>query len=191
MTAPTFNDVAKRLADDDPPEWLVQALGWFARLIGGQRSDGELEIIDQRLFASAKYLQDWLQLYIRLEDYGFEFPVCVDEAAQSVEELLQFLAKELTYSTSGDPRRKLCAAVCVEGYRLLHDDHLEPHSQELRQACEDLWQACGNTRTQTAKGAALGADVRDNWRRFLERVRDGDEWVRGRLELYKLDPKNI
>jgi hypothetical protein len=58
MTAPTFNDVAERLADDDPPEWLVQALGWFARLIGGQRSDdGELEIIDQRLFASAKYLQ--------------------------------------------------------------------------------------------------------------------------------------
>ena len=64
MTAPTFNKLAKRLADDDPPEWLVQGLGWFGRLIGRPKSDGELETIDKRLFASAKYLEDWLQMYM-------------------------------------------------------------------------------------------------------------------------------
>jgi hypothetical protein len=75
----------------------------------------------------------------------------------------------------------LCAAVCVEGYRLVHNGNLEPHSGDLRQACEDLWQACGNP--TTAK--AVGADARDNWRRSIEQVASGDEWVRSRLELYK------
>jgi hypothetical protein len=184
VSAPTLYEVGKRLADDNPPQWLVQALEFFARLIGQPKNDGELETIERKLFASAKYLQDWLQLYIRLEDFGFEFPICVDEAAQSVEELLQFLAKELSHSTNGDPRRKLCAAVCVESYRVFHG-HLTPHSLDLRQACEDLWQACDNPTTQRAEGAAKGSDVRDNWRRSLERVAAGDEWVRSRLELYK------
>jgi hypothetical protein len=185
MNAPTFNDVAKRLADDDPPQWLVQSLEFFARLVGQPKNDAELETIERKLFASAKYLQDWLQLYTGLERYGFEIPVCVDDTTQNVEELLQFLAKQLAHTTSGDPRRKLCAAVCVESYRLLHDDHLEPHSQDLRQACEDLWQASGNPTTQTAEGAAKGSDVRDNWRRCLGDAAVGDDWVRSRLELYK------
>ena len=130
MSAPILYDVGKRLADDDPPQWLVQSLEFFARLIGQPKNDHELETIERKLFASAKYLQDWLQLYTRLERYGFEIPICVDQTTQDVEELLQFLAKQLAHSTNGDPRRKLCASVCVEGYRLLHDDRLEPHSPQ-------------------------------------------------------------
>jgi hypothetical protein len=110
----TFHDVAKRLADDPPPEWLVQGLGWFGRLIGRPKSDGEFETIDRRLFASAKYLEDWLQMYTRLERYGFEVPSFFDDLSTGLYELQEFLAKEITHSTSGDPRRKLCAAVCVE-----------------------------------------------------------------------------
>jgi hypothetical protein len=45
MTAPTLHDVGKRLADDDPPQWLVQALEWFARLIGQPKNDAEIETI--------------------------------------------------------------------------------------------------------------------------------------------------
>ena len=173
--------------DDDPPQWLVQGLKWFARLIGRPKHDGETKTIDYRRFAAAKYLQDWLPLYAHLERYGFEIPICVDQTTQDLEELLLFLAKQISHSTSGDPRRKLCAAVCVESYRFFHNDYVELHSGNLRQACEDLWQASGNP--TTAK--AVGADARDNWRRSLEDVADGDEWVRSRLELYKTSTKII
>jgi hypothetical protein len=187
----TLHDVGKRLANGDPPQWLVQSLEFFARLIGQPKHDAELETIERKLFASAKLLQNWLQLYTRLEDYGFEIPVCVDDTTQNIEELLQFLAKQITHSTSGDPRRNLCAAVCVESYRLLHDDQLKPHSADLRQACEDLWLAWDNPTTQRPDGPAKGSDVRDNWRRSLEHVAAGDEWVRSRLELYKTSIKII
>jgi len=99
VNAPSLYEVGKRLADDDPPQWLVQSLEFFARLIGQPKNDAELETIERKLFASAKYLQDWHQLYTGLERYGFEIPVCVDETTQNVEELLQFVAKQLAHST--------------------------------------------------------------------------------------------
>ena len=78
MSAPTLDDVAKGLATDDPPQWLVQSLEFFARLIGQSKNDVEIDTIERKLFASAKYLQEWLQLYTDLERYGFEIPACVD-----------------------------------------------------------------------------------------------------------------
>jgi len=181
-----LHDVAKRLADGDPPQWLVQALEEFADLIRQPRSDPETDTIERKLDRYAEYIQRWLPLYLRLEDYGFQVPTCVHDLDGHLEELRQHLAKELTHSTNGDPRRKLCAAVCAESRRFLHG-HVELHSLNLRQACEDLWQACDNP--TTAK--AVGADARDNWRRCLEDVAAGDEWVRSRLELYKTSPKII
>ena len=181
---PTLEEVAKRLADHDPPQWLLQALEEFANLIRQPRSDPETETIERKMFRYAEYIQRWLELYRRLEKYGFELEISLDDIDTKLEELRQFLAKELTHSTSGDPRRKLCAAVCVEGYRLFHD-HVQPHSGNLRQTSEDLWLACGNP--TTAK--AVGADVRENWRRSLEDVAAGDEWVLSRFELYKTSTK--
>ena len=144
----TLHDVAKRLANDDPPAWLIQALEEFADLIRQPRNDPEIDTIERNLFRYAEYIQRWLPLYARLEDYEFEGPWnCIDDLSSNLEEFRQFLAKEITHSTSGDPRRKLCAAVCAEGYRFLHDGHLEPHSLNIRQACEDLWLACGNPTT--------------------------------------------
>jgi hypothetical protein len=187
MTAPNLRDVAKRLADGDPPQWLIQALEEFKHLIRQPRSDPETETIERKLDRYAEYIQRWLPLYLHLEDYGFEMPTCIHDLDGQLEELRQHLAKEITHSSSGDPRRKLCAAVCVEGYRLLHDGQVRLHSLDLRQACEDLWQASGYP--TTAK--AVGADARDNWRRDLEHVAAGDEWVRSRLELYKANAKII
>jgi hypothetical protein len=187
MKADALEGVAKRLAGDDPPQWLVQALEEFAQLIRQPKNDPEIETIERNLFSSAKYLQDWLPLYTHLERYGFEIPGYVDATTQNVHELLQFLAEQISHSTSGDPRRKLCAAVCVEGYRFFHKGYVEPHSSNIRQACEDLWLACDNP--TTAK--AVGADVRENWRRKLEDVAASDEWVRSRFELYKTSIKII
>jgi hypothetical protein len=178
---PTLETVAEKLANGQRPDWLMLALGWFAELIGGKRQDSELETIERRVVQSAEFLQRWLPLYARLGDYGFEVPDCIDTVGNGLEELLPFLLEQI-HSPSRDVRRLLCAAVCVEGYRLLNNGHLEPHSHDLRQACEDLWQVSGNL--TTAKAA--GADARDNWRRSLEQVSsDSHEWVRSRLELYK------
>ena len=76
MNAPSLYEVGKRLADDDPPQWLVQSLEFFARLIGQPKNDAELETIERKLFASAKYLQDWLQLYILAQPAPCNASVC-------------------------------------------------------------------------------------------------------------------
>jgi hypothetical protein len=184
----TFEEVAAKLGANDA-DWLPPALRYFRPLIGCQLDDDKT--VEGRMLACAKFLQEWLPLYARLRDWGFEIPDYVDDASTNLEELIPFLAQHFLDCGSGDGRRIICASVCVEACRLLYGDSIPIHSIAIRQACEDLWQACGNPTTQTAKGAAVGADVRDNWRRFLERVRNGNEWVRGRLELYKLDAKNI
>jgi hypothetical protein len=187
-TKPTLAEVARMLAEGDPPEWLIQTLEEFKLLIKWAEDD---DTVERNLLRCAKYLELYLPMYEDLERFGFETPPCVDTTTQCLADLIPFLTKEVAQSSSGDPRRRLCAAVCVESYRLLHDDQLKPHSLDLRQACEDLWQACGNPTTQTAKGAAKGSDVRDNWRRSLEHAASGHEWVRSRLELYKTDIKKI
>src|SRR5215472_15383523 len=98
----TLHDVAKRLADGDPPQWLIQALEEFADLIRQPRGDPETETIERKLFRYAEYIQRWLPLYARLEHYGFDpLPFDVDGVSTNLEELRQFLAKELTHSTSG------------------------------------------------------------------------------------------
>ncbi|MFZ2082491.1 MAG: hypothetical protein WAV38_38710 [Xanthobacteraceae bacterium] len=183
------NDKLEPIAAQLGDVGLAPALAYFRPLIGCQLDDDKT--IEARMLAAAKFLQEWLALYGGLEEWGFEIPDCVDDISWRLEELIPFLSQHILDRGSGDGRRIICAGVIVEAYRLLHGDDIPIHSIELRQACEDLWQACDNPTTQTAKGAAAGAEVGDNWRRFLERVRDGDEWVRGRLELYKTPEKNI
>jgi hypothetical protein len=51
----TLHDVAKRLADGDPPAWLLQALEEFADLIGQPKSDPETDSIERKLFRYAEY----------------------------------------------------------------------------------------------------------------------------------------
>jgi hypothetical protein len=188
-----FDDVAKMLADDKPPSWLASALEWFARMIGAQTNSDET--VERNLLSSAFYLQGWLAIYGRMEKkYGIKTPVCVDEVSNALEELIPFLAEQLRHPRLGgkvpDDRRPLCASVCTEAYRLLHGN-LKPHSSDLRAACEALWLACGNPSTGTVEGAVAGADVGDNWRRFLERVAVGDDWVRSRFDVVRNQHEKI
>jgi hypothetical protein len=109
MTAPTLPDVAKRLADGDPPARLIQALPEFANLIRQPRNDPETETIERKLFRYAEYIQRWLPLYARLEDYGFEGPWnCIDDLSSNLEEFRLFLAGDHPFLQWRSPSQTLC-----------------------------------------------------------------------------------
>src|SRR5262249_190387 len=75
-----------------------------------------------------------------------------------------------------DVQREVCAAVVLEGWKIIHGK-AEPHSNDLRQACSDYWQACG-----------ASPDDRDNWRRHIERALTVDHsWISGAL--YRMHAK--
>jgi len=66
--------------------------------------------------------------------------------------------------------RELCAAVCLDIWRRLHNGASRGYSVSLWQACEAYWQACGWPETSTKSRLK-------NWEPFLVRVRSppGDE----------------
>jgi hypothetical protein len=105
----TFEEVASLLAKGVPHDWLPPALAYFRPVIGSQLDNDRT--LERRMFACAKYLQEWLPLYGQLEDWGIEIPLCVDEVDAGLVELVPFLAQQVLDRGSGDGRRVICASV--------------------------------------------------------------------------------
>jgi hypothetical protein len=183
--------VGRTIAAGPPPKWLVRALIRFSLLVGARKLTAK-DLVDdnEKMLRAARDLAELLPTYTIADDelgLGLEVPDCVETTLIQLPELIEFLESQLPPSRLGghtpDGRRLLCAGICAEAYRALHDK-LHLHSGVLRQACEDYWLACGNPAT----GTKPGADVRDNWRTPLEEhlrvMGGGDDWIRSRMELY-------
>jgi hypothetical protein len=158
---PTLESVAALLAKGPPPDWLLPHLRQWAEIIGNPtQADDEVE---RKLYAAAKYLQDWLPMYAMAADkLGVEYPLCIDYTTTALEELVPFLASEVDQPTDGpkpDRKRRLCAAVCLEVWRKLRGS-VQPYSPNLWAACEAYWQACGHDQTSTTGRLK-------NWEPFL------------------------
>jgi hypothetical protein len=190
---PTFVDVARIIAKGSPPDWLVRGLEDFSlyfRLPKGDPDDLEIE---KNMLKAARYLDDWLQIYLRLSEppWNFEYPEAeaVENLSIALFEVIELLEKDINDlprragGPKPDRRRLICAAVIGEAYRLLHEQ-LEPYSQHLQQACEHYWQACGNEPT-----GQYG--YRRNWERNLQKYVDSgsDDWVRGKWVAHLTGPK--
>jgi hypothetical protein len=185
-------EVACTLAKGPPPKWLVRALIDFTLLVGGRKTTSQDVAEDREVLEAARYLERWLPAYtISDDEWNLQLPDCVETVLIALPELIEFLKSQLPPPRLGGPtpdgRRLLCAGLCAEAYDLIHRG-LQLHSGVLRQGCEDYWLACGNPETGTHAGAIRGADVRENWRKFLEEHErakaNGNDWVRSQLELY-------
>jgi hypothetical protein len=77
----------------------------------------------------------------------------------------------------GGPRpnveRRVCAAIVVEAWALIHGK-AQPRSDQLYRACNEYWQACGHEYRS------------EGWRRDVENaVNDPQKWVRDVLIWHK------
>jgi hypothetical protein len=182
-----FAKVAQELANGKAvPPWLPTALKHFSSVIGHRRIDGD-DTIEKKLLDAAKYLEEWLPMYIRIEEkygLGFEYPECVETTLVGLHELIEFLEEDIRPPAprKGGPRpdrrRVVCAGICAEAYRLLQGcERVQPYSEVLQRSCEEYWFAC--------VGANTGGEPK-NWLDHLLQVAEGDEAIRAMLDRFRL-----
>jgi hypothetical protein len=173
----TFEDVATKIANGNPPPWLLIGLNHFSKFIQlePKLTSKEDRGIDVEMLKAAQYLTKWLPVYAYLEEFGFECPNCVDEASNALHELIEILEKDINEPrTKGNIQRRICASVVAEAWRLIHDD-VGPRSEGVQQACNEYWCACG------CEEIGATGDI-ENWRRPLEYALAKDhEWIRSIL----------
>jgi len=180
---PTFADVAKLIAKGSPPEWLVEGLDFFSGFIGSDPISTtrrkELEEIIVRMRDAADYLTKHLPLFTHLS-LGLRCPDDVAVALTVLPKIKKRLAHAILPRRGGgrhpSDERKLCAAVVVEAWGVVHGKP-EPESPKLWTACNEYWQACGR--------AYRGSDV-DTWRSDCRAaLADNHEWIRRILSAFK------
>jgi len=130
-----------------PPDWVAERLDEYAALIA-DTTEHQSDDIDRLLLKSALHLQRLLPLYTIpvYEMVDGEYPACIDDVLNGLEELTPLLAPGVERPRRGpklDVGRHLCAAVCAEIWRDLHGKP-QPHSPKLWEACEAYWVACGH-----------------------------------------------
>ena len=136
----SFDAIARVIANDNPPDWLVPALEHFRAFVASKRSSkkeyqwawkhseemrraADVLIKDlQRIFAGVSSPDDWIDVLTKIKNFYRQRP-----------------------RTGGGQRpyaqRRVCPAVVVEAWKLIRVD-VEPRSKEVLQACADYWQAC-------------------------------------------------
>jgi hypothetical protein len=172
---PTFEDVARAIAQDDPPEWLVPALDFFSGYIGSERMtkkdhDWVWKHSEQMRWAADALIKDLQRIFKGLSSSD------VTTAIKVLTKVRNFY-RERPRTGGGHilyGQRLTCAAVVVEAWKLLHDGSVEPQSIEVLSACADYWQACD--------GAERDAK---NWRRDTEHaLAEPDQFVQQGLASY-------
>lgn len=137
-----FADVARIMAKGDPPDWLPQALAQFSEGIGVGSADEYGSLIKQMADATDVLLR-WLPAFQHLP-FGMKTPADVATLLETLPRLKKELDRHIQPKTGRPPyvQRKICAAVIVEAWKLLHGK-VEPRSSSLEQACADYWKVCG------------------------------------------------
>jgi hypothetical protein len=158
---PSLASVAAIIAKGSSPEWLLEELARFAPLIGWPRNPPD-DL--SPAMAAIDCLENELVMYATAaERFDLELPDCIDAASTALVGLREFFEEQRRPARKGGPtpdgRRKLCAGVCASAWRRLHDK-VEPYSQKLQAACEEYWQACGQSETSTMGRLK-------NWQPFL------------------------
>jgi hypothetical protein len=175
---PTISDVAQKIVGDGSvPDWLVRALEHFSDLVG--HSDKGNTVVEKRMLEAARYLEEWLPMYVRLEErFGFEQPDWIDELSTALYQAIEFLEDETRpLGKQPDARFVVCALVVSRAYELVHGKRSA--ALGLGEACELYWQACGNEQ-RGEYGEPL------NWRRDLERAKaEPDPWPLDMLAAFR------
>jgi hypothetical protein len=163
-------EVASKLTEGKPQEWVVPLLWHQGRLVTGPKltlyptryDDDDVK----KLIKKARDLAEALSIYGHIEaHYGLPVPE-VDDASTALEELIECLESQLRPPRRGGPtpdgRRRVCAVVCAYVW-CRQQRKAEPHSRKLQEACEEYWKACGHTET----GKPGGGNAARNWVEFI------------------------
>jgi hypothetical protein len=177
-----FVDVGRRIAKADPPLWLLVGLTHFSADIGKDTSKYRQQFNDivGQLSNATDVMLRWLPMFQHL-GWGAE---CPDEIKVVLAMLPRIKADlDRLKPNTGRPknaRRDVCAAVVVEAWQLLHGKVRRRSEEQLYEACNDYWRACG--------GEEIGeTSDRSNWRRAVE---TGDQaWIKSGLLAMKAIPE--
>jgi hypothetical protein len=180
-----FEAVA-RLIVEPTPEWLVEGLEHFAEGIAdiARTTTDErqhYQVLLSRMDDAAELLLRYLPLFdhppFGARDRSGDVTKCL-EALPRVAQLLRRAQREPQPGRKPMVERELGAAVVVEAWRLVHG-HVPQRSDQLMQACNEYWRACG-CREIGATGHM------DNSRRYIERACKADRvWIRSALLDYR------
>jgi hypothetical protein len=169
-----FADVARTVANGDPPDWLVLGLEHFGGSIGvdiSKKDRRHFDNIVKQMQGAVHILQTWAPMWLHA-GFGLQCPehvVALLYALPRVKKDLDIFAKK-QIGRRPDENREICAAVIVEAWKLLHGK-VEPNSLKFQRACNEYWRACG--------GKQIGGwDEPENWRRPVERaLTTGHGWI--------------
>jgi hypothetical protein len=153
--------VATLIAKGDPPQWLVDGLKHFA--INPAPAPKEAVEVIERMRKATDVLLRYVPLFEHL-DWGLRV-LDVPKTMAVLSQLKHWLDRAKAKPKTGRPasfEREICAQVVLEAWKQCRGK-TEPHSQQLREACEEYWKAW--------KGKPVGkaGDV-ENWRRTIERA---------------------
>ena len=157
---PSLHHVAKLIAKGDPPQWLVDALEFLISSPEPATKEAVKEIERMRIATD---------LLLRLVPQKFDDPgwyiIDVPKTLAVLSDLKHWLDLAKAKPKTGRPasiEREFCAQVILEAWKQCRGK-VQPHSQQLREACEEYWKAW--------KGKPVGkaGDV-ENWRRTIERA---------------------
>jgi hypothetical protein len=171
--------VAHTIAMGDPPEWLVLALANFQDFVAGEVTEeakGFAQITEQMHDAAGKLIT-WLPAFLAMPSV-IKPPDEVRVALEVLPKIKAYLARAMSQPPrKGGPRpnveRRVCAAIVVEAWTLIHGK-AQPRSDQLYRACNEYWQACGHEYRS------------EGWRRDVKNaINDPQKWVRDVLIWHK------
>jgi hypothetical protein len=165
-----FADVARIIANGDPPAWLLQGLEYFS----ADLRPSKIEVDDKRIIKDMKAAADTLLKYLPAYQ-ALPFGVKAPDQVVAVLDALPWIKEDLERLSQDRKGRKpntadeICAAVVVEAWKLVHGK-VERRSDRLYEACYEYWWASTGERE----------DWKDpiKWRRPVERAIAHDQsWV--------------
>lgn len=173
------NDLEKvaKLVGAEP--WLPEALESFIPFIGSSKptmSPHEFHDKIEKMYQAARTLEKYLPAYKHwpLFDCPKEIAMVLAGLPGTIKHLE--LARRTRKGRRPDARRKLCAAVIVHAWKLVHGE-APLRSEKLTKACQEYWRACG--------GEPRGAeDDFENWRRDIDRAHE-NAWISKVLVAYR------
>jgi hypothetical protein len=161
---PDLRPVATLIAKGDPPpQWLVDGLEFFITNPDPGPANA-IEVIE-RMQKATDLLLRYLPGFDQLPRgwHVLDVPEAVEVLSQ-IKFALTLNRPKAKPKTGRPPNiwRQNCAAVVLEAWKQCHGK-AEPHSQKLRDACEEYWKAWG--------GKPLGkTGTPENWRKIIEKA---------------------
>jgi hypothetical protein len=134
-------DVAYRIANGDPPKWLIPALEYFREWIFVvENPDKEIKKRVEFMQEAADTLLKNLPMFLALP-FGWQAPKEVQIVLAALPLIKKDLDRLSSYRQRGrkpDVDRELCAAVIVEAWKLVNGK-AQPRSEGFLEACNLYW----------------------------------------------------